>query len=94
VIPGCNPVRKPTKMTPASFVMLVLLSTGTLSRAHGGDNCGPDDWTRPEVLRGPNNSAIYVETPQVLRQRDTLWLLGSARITQGGARRVNLFRIT
>lgn len=39
--------------------------------------CASYEWTAPETLRGPGNAAMYVESPQVIRRGDTLWLIGS-----------------
>src|SRR5688500_1516768 len=34
-------------------------------------------WSRPDTLRGPDGASFYVETPQVLRGGDSLFVIGA-----------------
>lgn len=50
---------------------------GAFSGVHLQRECIAYEWSKPKVLRGPNEATMYVESPQLITDRDTLWLIGS-----------------
>ncbi len=74
-------MRVPVLLLAAAVPSLVSSCRPHHAAAVGG--CTSYEWTAPETLRGPGNEAMYVESPQLLRRRDTLWVIGSPTWARG-----------
>lgn len=68
---------KPPALIVVGAVLPALLAGWSPTAAPREGPCHSYEWTAPETLRGPGNAAMYVESPQLIRRRDTLWLVGS-----------------
>ena len=73
-----------TKCAPV-IALSAMSACGALAHATPGPACSEVKWSVPDTLWGPQHTRVYLETPEIVQQGDSLLLIGTFAVMTDSA---------